>query len=609
MEKNRYIIKGRSPVIYIAAAVILLAIAFVSVKAIVGNAYAKKIPPLPELQSLSAPLKQQLTDAYKQARVYPSADNIGMMGMVYHSSTYYDKAAICYELAIKRDPEKWKWSYYLGCLNRELGDPKTALVNFRDVTRINPAIYLAWYYKGECYQKMGINDSAEIAFKYIIKRMDKNAVLKTPARYDYFPLVTYSMYELARLYMATEQTDLAEKTLTDLIDYQKAYGPAYRLLGNVYNIKGDKSLSDRFLVRAKDLTINPSPVDTLIDRLSLISRSEMYLLKKIDEAEKNVFPEYAMELVNHSLKFIPENNYLISKAIGLYLIRDEGKKALPYLDQHIKYFQNDFVELKYIGDLLYNKAFYSQAMNYYSQAIKLKPDDNLLYSCMVICLAKEGKKQQALDLINEKLDRNKTNPDVLADEVTLLLNIGEKEKAISWLSKLMRISPSNSKGEQLSGMLSEQDGKWQDALMMFNKSFIGDPGDLNTARMLGNLLVMQKMWDKAISVFRKALELHPNEPFLLERLGTILVTCNDPKLRSIAEGRDFCERAFIHTSSHSVTLISAGRSLAIAYALQGDKRNAINVIKMTINLARGENVPASYLNDLRNLLQQFSSTD
>src|SRR5664280_3891807 len=101
MEKNRYIIKDRSPVIYIAAAVILLAIAFVSVKAIVGNAYAKKIPPLPELQSLSAPLKQQLTDAYKQARVYPSADNIGMMGMVYHSSIYYDKAAICYELAIK----------------------------------------------------------------------------------------------------------------------------------------------------------------------------------------------------------------------------------------------------------------------------------------------------------------------------------------------------------------------------------------------------------------------------------------------------------------------------------------------------------------------------
>jgi tetratricopeptide (TPR) repeat protein len=609
MEKYKNIIKGRSAVIYIASGVIILVIAFVSVKVIVGNAYGKKIPPLPELQSLSAPLKLQLTDANKHARHNPSADNIGMLGMVYHSSTYYDKAAVCYQLAIKRDTEKWRWSYYFGCLNMELGDPKTALVNFKEVTRINPAIYLGWYYEGECYQKMGINDSAEIAFKYIISRLDRNAILKTPVRYDYFPLVTYSMYELARLYMSTNHVDMAEKTLTEIIESQKAFGPAYRLLGNVYNLKGDQSLGNRYVVRAKDLTINPSPVDTLLDRLSLISRSELYLLKRIDEAEKNVFPEYAMELVTHSLKYIPENNYLISKAIGLYLIRDEGEKALPYLDQHIKYFQNDYIELKYIADLLYNKAFYTQAMKYYSQALKLKPDDNLLYSCIVICQAKEGNKKQALDLINEKLDKNKTNPDVLVDEVTLLLNIGEKEKAVSWLSKLMRISPLNTKGEQLSGMLSEQDGNWQDALMMYNKSFSGDPGDLNTVRMLGNLLVRQKMWDKAIAVFRKALELHPNEPFLLERLGTLLVTCNDPKLRNIGEGKELCERAFIHTSSHSVTLISAGRSLAIAYAVQGDKRNATNVIKMTINLARGENVPSSYLNDLQNLLHQFSSSN
>jgi tetratricopeptide (TPR) repeat protein len=530
-----------------------------------------------------------------------------MMGMVYHSGTYYDKAALCYKLAVKKDKGKWIWSYYLGYLNREMGDPKTAVRNYREVTKINPKIFLAWYYEGECYQKMGLNDSAEIAFKNIISRMDKNAVVKTPTRYDYFPLVTYSMYDLARIYMTTNHVDMAEKTLTELIDYQKAFGPAYRLLGNVYNLKGDQSLSNRYLVRANDLTINPSPVDTLIDRLSLISRSDLFLLKRIDEAEKNVFPDYALELVNHSLKYIPENNYLISKAIGLYLVRDEGKKALPYLDQHIKYFQNDYVELKYIGDLLYKKAFYSQAMNYYSQAMKLKKDDNQLHSCMVICLAKEGKKQQAFDMINEKLDKNKTNPDVLADGVTLLLNIGEKEKAMECLKKLRSISPFNTKGLQVAGMFMEQDGKWQDATNMYNLSFKGDPGDLTTERLLGNLLLRQKMWDKAIAVFRKGLEYHPNEPFLLERLGTLLVTCNDPKLRNITEGKDFCERAFIHTASHSFTLISAGRSLAIAYAVQGDKRNASNIIKMTINLARGENVPSSYLDDLRNLLQQFSN--
>jgi hypothetical protein len=601
--------KGRSAIAYITGGIIILAIIVILAKVIIGNFYRKQIPSLPDLQSLSAPLKEQLSVTCKKALRNPTADNIGMMGMVYHSSAYYDKAALCYRLAVKKDKGKWIWNYYLGYLNREMGDPKTALSNYRAVTKINPNIFLAWYYEGECYQKMASYDSAEIVFKNIISRMDKNSLVKTSTRYDYFPLVTYAMYYLSRIYMNTQNVDLAEKTLLEIIDYQHAFGPAYRLLGNVYRTKGEDSLSNHYLLRANDLTVNPTPVDTLIDRLSLISRSGMYLLKKIDEAEKNVFPEYALELVNHSLTYIPENNYLIAKAIELFLVSDMGTKALPYLDQHIKYFQNDYDELKNVGDLLYKKAFYSQAMNYYSHAIKLKPADNQVQSCMVICLAKEGKKQQALEMINEKLDGNKTNPEVMANGVTLLLNIGEKEKAITLLNKLRRIAPLNTKGLQFTGMLSEQDGKLQEALNMYNQAFKNDPGDLTTVRLLGNLLVRQKMWDKAIFNFRKALEYHPNEPFLLERLGTLLVTCNDPKQRNIAEGRDYCERAFIHTASHSVTLISAGRSLAIAYEELGDKQNASKVIKMTINLARGENVPSFYLDDLRNLLKKFNNSN
>jgi len=355
--------------------------------------------------------------------------------------------------------------------------------------------------------------------------------------------------------------------------------------------------------------VDPSPVDTLIDRLSLISRSEMYLLKSIDVAEKNVFPEYALELLNHSLTYIPENNYLVAKAIRLLLIRDMGNKALPYLDQHIKFFQNDFSELKSVGDLLYNKGFYFQALSYYSDALKLKPDDNQVKICSVICLFKEGKKQQALDMIDDMLNKNTTNPGVLADGVTLFLNLGEKEKAFMWLSRLKKLSPSFTKGQQLTGMFAEQEGKWQEALANYSSAFKGDPSDLTTARLLGNLLVRQKLWEKAITHFRKALEYHPNEPYLLERLGTLLVTCNDPKLRNVSEGRDLCERAFIHTASHSITLVSAGRSLAIAYAILGDKRNASNVLKMTITLARNENVPSAYMDDLRSLLQKFSSSN
>ena len=601
-------ITGRKSIVYSAGVVLGLAILILALRVISNNSYNNKIPVLPDFQNLSKPLQEQLLQANSKAHKSPNTTNLGMLGMVYHSGAFYDKAAICYNLASEKDKGKWIWNYYNGYLSQEMGDPKASIRKYRKVIKKNPDNFLAWYYEGECYQKIGINDSAELAFKHITSRMDKNSIVKSRVRYDYFPLVTFAMHNLARIYINTSRIDTAEKTLLKIIDYQRAFGPAYRLLGNVYSLRGNEPLSKRYLVRANDLTVSPDPVDTLIDRISLMSRSDMYLLKRIDEAEKSVYPEYALELVNHSLTYFPENNYLVAKAIKLFLIRDLGKQALPYLDQHINFFKIDFNELKNVGDLLYNKGFYTQAMNYYSSAIKLKPSDNQVQSCIVICLSREGKKEQALSMENQILEENRTNPSVLADGVTLLLNLGEKEKAVKWLSQLKKISPSFTKGQQLTGMLAEQDGNWKQALASYSLAFNSDPSDLTTVRLLGNLLIRQKLWERAISHYRKALESHPNEPYILERLGTLLVTCSDSKLRDIPQGRDLCERAFIHTFSHSITLISAGRSLAIAYALLGDNRNALNVIKMTINLARGENVPASYVDDLRNLLQKFSSS-
>jgi tetratricopeptide (TPR) repeat protein len=206
------------------------------------------------------------------------------------------------------------------------------------------------------------------------------------------------------------------------------------------------------------------------------------------------------------------------------------------------------------------------------------------------------------------LGKNSTNPSVLADGITLLLNIGEKEKADLWLTRLNKLSPSFAKGKQLRGMFDEQNGNWDHALINYNAAFKNDQSDITTIRLLGNLLIRQKLWKEAISVYEKALESHPNDPYLLERLGTLLVTCSDSKLRDIDKGKELCERAFIHTGSHSITLISAGRSLAIAYALQGDKKNASTVIAMTINLATGEKVAPEYLDDLRNLLKQVNSS-
>ena len=151
---------------------------FLFVKFLIDNGYRTQLPQPPDMQSLSIRLKEQLSDAFKKANHKPTSNNIGTLGMVYHSSAYYDKAAICYKMAEKKEKKEWIWSYYLGYLNQEMGDPNAAIGNYRSVIKKNPQAYLAWYYAGECYQKIGSSDSAELAFKYIITRTDRNFTFK-----------------------------------------------------------------------------------------------------------------------------------------------------------------------------------------------------------------------------------------------------------------------------------------------------------------------------------------------------------------------------------------------------------------------------------------------
>ena len=147
-------------------------------------------------------------------------------------------------------------------------------------------------------------------------------------------------------------------------------------------------------------------------------------------------------------------------------------------------------------------------------------------------------------------------------------------------------------------------GNLQAATAMYDLSFRGNPKDLATIQALGNALMKQKMWGRAISNYRQALEYFPNEPYLLEKLGTLLISCSDPTLRNIDEGMIFSDRAFIHKASTSDITIPAGKSLAMAYAAHGDYRTAYTYIEWVLGVARIQKAPAEYLEELETLLKQ-----
>ncbi len=502
-----------------------------------NRSYAKQLPPLPDLKTLSLPLQEQISEASLIADRHPTSANLGNLGMIYNSSAFYDQAAVCYKLAIKRRPSSWKWNYYLGYLNREMSNSEAALENFREVVRKNPKLTLAWYYVGEEYQNMGNYRQAEIAFNKIISEKAIPAAPNTSMRADYFPLSVYAKYELARILIENKQADAAKRNLQEILKNYRTFGQAYRLLGTVFNSEGDSVQGNHYTVMANDLAVDLLPVDTIIDRLSLLSRSDLYLLKKIDEAEKSNYPDWAMKLMTHGFKYIPDNKYLISKFIKLYLKLDIGNQASPLLEKHKLLFSNDYNELSSMAYLLYLKGLPAQSLAYYRLARQIRPDVISVQTSIILCLWNVGNKKQALDSTLSWLGSNPSSSPVLKEGVRLLVNLKEVSLAKMYLNKLKKISAQDAEVMSLTGKVAEAEGNLPEAEKWYETAFRNKPDDLANVRSFINLLLKQELWAKSITTLRKALVYHPNDPFLLERLGTLLVTCPDTGLRNMSRGK------------------------------------------------------------------------
>ena len=400
--------KKRKIILSISGLAICLAISIVVVMFILDAPYRNKLPEYPDFKNVSKAVQHQISDAGLKAYLNPTVENLGELGMVYHSSVFYDKATLCYQLAVEKSKKEWIWNYYLGFLNLEQGESKVSIENFKHVIERNPRNWMALFYTGEAYQNLGLTANAESIYQRIASS-DVEAGSKIKNRENYFPLQTYAMYNLARIYLNSNRLDSAEMALKEIIKREWTFGPAYRLLGNVYTKKGDLALGKKFINRASDLAEYNAPPDTLVDKIALISRSDQYLLKQIDVAKMSYNFNWELELCTHSMKYIPDDKYLISNIIVLYFILGRDKDVLPLLDQHLKSYNDDFEELMKLADLLVGKGFESQAMDYFNQAKKLQPGSSRL----ALWLLSNGKKNEAVILVNEQLKKEPDNERIL----------------------------------------------------------------------------------------------------------------------------------------------------------------------------------------------------
>ncbi len=410
----------RKSVFYLAGGALGLILILVLLRFALQGQYTNKIPEPPQSSTLSDAVRKQIAESSKDAKRKPSAENLGELGMVYHSSANYQEAAACYRLAIDRDPEQWLWSYYLGFLSMEMGQSEKVIDNFTRVIEINPEIYHAWYYCGEAHMNLRSYEQAEKYFTRIsgVPRAKPGG---ETTRIDHFPLGIYAKYQLSILYFDSKRLDLAEKTANEILNADKLFGPAYRLLGNIYRARGDDAIGNQYSLRANDIMVVASPVDALIDRLVLLSRSELYVLKKIDEASLNSYSDWAMTIIDNALIYLPDNRYLIAKAIKTWLWFDFDDKAIALSEQYLSFAENTYAELFEAGNLFFQKEQYSQAIKYFTRLEEMKPGVTETREKLAISLWRVDERQMSLDILDQILESFPHNMEVLADVTDLMI--------------------------------------------------------------------------------------------------------------------------------------------------------------------------------------------
>lgn len=580
---------NKKSLIYLSGGILGLVLILLLIKNINQAQYRKQIPEPSKLTGVSEAVSQQILEATKVAKKKPSAENLGMLGMVYHSSASYQQAAECYKLATERDPEQWIWFYYLGFLNTEMGQSEGAIENFSRVIELNPEIYHAWYYCGQAHMNLRSYEEAE---KYFSRISDTPKVKPggETTRIDHFPLGSYAKLQLSLIYIDTGKTDLAEQTLLELLETNKLFGPAYRLLGNIYRTRGDTEEGERYILRANDLMAASAPVDALIDRLVLLSKSELFVLKKIDEAIYNVYSDWALTIIDNALQFLPDNRHLIAKAIKTWLWYNLEDKAIAIADDYLAFPENSYSEVFDIGKLFFQKELYPQAIKFFISLEDIRPGVKETWEKLAISFWRLDEKNKAINILDQILGAHPNNMEVLADVTEILIFEFEEEKISSdYLKILKHFLPSDPKVLKMSGYEAEQNGKLREAVSLYESSFSANPEDITTIKRLGDLLIREEMWEKSIRLYSKALEHHANHPLILERLGNLLINCPDERLRAVDQGIVYSERAFMHAASSPDIKIEAGKTLAKVYFEQGDQGRAASMMHATILIAERYN--------------------
>ena len=406
----------------------------------------------------------------KKLEANPSdADLTSNLGAILQKQGKFDEALTYYKKAEQLDPSNINTRINVGTLYQQKEDYKTAIVAYDSILILHPDNLNANLYKAQSLAALGNTKEAQAAYKKVLALDPAN----TEAKNGIFESVKNSM------------------TIAQYIDYVKKNSNGADMSGMLY---------DYALTLHKQNKVNDA-IALYDEILKSDKTGEVYINLAIAQNQNNNY-EAAINTLNSAKMKFPNNtqiaatlnsitegelNKKLTKAADFYNNKDY-KNAI---DEYLKIKPPTADTMIAVASAYQNLNDTNMAIEYYKQALILKPTDSEIAYYIAALYADSERYVDSESWLNKALILNKNN-----------------EKAKELLAQIQEQNKSTALNDAIEFYEAE---KYDESLALLNKVISTDDKNAYAFYYRGMIYDAQKKLTEAISDFNKALSLNAND--------------------------------------------------------------------------------------------------
>ena len=501
------------------------------------------------------------------------------VGAIYQEQEKLELAAQAMQTCLELNPKYYPAYYRLGEIYLQQDNPQAALESFQAVQKMNKKWARPYYGIGLAHFKQGNDNAAREAFEEAIYRDPKFApahfklgqVLAKEGFFDeaweeyevgrkYQPYTAADLYELGTIFAQEGNQEGAISIFRRVIDNIDATHTAALLqLGEIYYatgeeglaiehyrqaIEADASLKDYFMeqlapyhaglmgrdeaksVLKRFLAVIPddprasfyyAQIETDAGNLAAAIQYYEQTLALIDSDEPSLNVEFAPEDLLDTYRFLGDAYYQQGADEKAKMSYKRTIELDPGLD---RYFFNQ-------GKSAFDAEQLDLAIEPFSKFLLIYPED--IETVYLLGRSHEalGDTKNALSFYVRTLEFDADHREALTRSAQIYRGQDEPQNALTMLTKLIAIEPTNVEAHYLSGLSHIELGHSHEALDAFLETTRLDPGHLDAHVHVASLYEQQGDTDNAIERYETIIKLDPSkaDPFL--RLGWLYLQRGD----------------------------------------------------------------------------------